>query len=246
MRKVVGYAGTVDPNPDAKHPENDGVFLVDLLSGETRLIVSIKQVFETLVARHPILAEKDMWFNHVGFNPSDTRFFFLARCWEGDELQTGMFTANLDGSDLREAVPFGTRVSHFTWRNDRQILFTSNYRGRGREHVQVTDGLADFRPLAEGKLAFDGHMSFSPDGKWLVTDQNVLDGLEKWLMLVRMADEEVTLLHQFPMLEPRYWTGDLRCDLHSRWNRRGDTICVDALNAADGTRQLHLVQLDLP
>jgi hypothetical protein len=241
MRKVVGYVGTVDPNPDEKHPDNDGVFLMDLQSGETRLVVSIKQVFDMLVERHPMLREKDMWFNHVGFNRDDTRFFFLGRCWEDGELQTGMFTASLDGTDLREVVPFGTRVSHFEWRDANQIIFTSDFRGRGREHVLVTDGDSDFRLVAEGDLNFDGHMTFSPDRNWLVTDQNVLDGLEKWLLLVRMRDESVSLLHRFPMLEPRFLVGDLRCDLHPRWNRSGDAICVDALNPHDGTRQLHVV-----
>jgi hypothetical protein len=131
MRKVVGYSGAVDPNPNSAHPDNDGVFLMDLETGESNLVVSIKQIFELLVDRHPVLKERHMWFNHVTFNPSDNRFFFLARCWEGDQLQTGMFTVNLDGSDLYELVPFGKSVSHFDWRNDTDVLVTYNVRGQG-------------------------------------------------------------------------------------------------------------------
>ena len=246
MRKVVGYTGTIDPNPTTKHPDNDGIFLIDMQSGETKLVISIKEVFEHLVDKHPFLKEKDMWFNHVGFNPSSTRFFFLARCWEGGELQTGLFTANIDGSGLSETVPFGTRVSHFTWYNDHQIVFTSNYRGQGREHVMVTDGADDFRLLAENNLNFDGHMTFSPNREWMVTDRNVSESLEKWLILMLYQDETLTVLHKFDMHETQFLQGELRCDLHSRWNRQGDMICVDALNASDGTRQLHLIHLDLP
>lgn len=243
-RKVVGYPGAVDPYPDDPHPVNDGVFLMDMQTGDTKLIVNINEVYELLVDRHPIVRDNDMWFNHVAFNPGVTRFYFLARCWEEGQLQTGMYTANLDGSDLREVIPFGTRVSHLDWRNDTEIAATFDVRGRGREHVMVTDGEPDMRFLAEGELDFDGHMTFSPDRAWMVTDKNVSEALQKWLLLVRMEDEAVQVLHRFDMQEQRYLSGDLRCDLHPRWNHSGDQVCIDAI-AADGTRQLHIVDLNL-
>jgi hypothetical protein len=155
-----------------------------------------------------------------------------------------MITANLDGSDLRYVIPFGTRASHADWRNETEIAATFDARGRGREHVMVTDGDAEDRFLAEGILNYDGHMSFSPDRNWMVTDKNVAENLEKWLVLVRMRDEQVQVLHQFPMQELRWLGGDLRCDLHPRWNRSGNQVCVDAI-AADGTRQLHIADLNL-
>ncbi|HLV33880.1 MAG TPA: hypothetical protein VKY59_02150 [Spirillospora sp.] len=244
MRKVVGYAGAVDPNPNHPHPANDGVFLMDMRTGDVRLVVSIQQVYDILAPHHPVVRDNHMWFNHVAFNPSATRFYFLARCWKDGQMQTGAFTANRDGSDLRQVTPFGTRASHLDWRSDTEFAATFDVRGRGREHVLVNDNDGTFRFVAEGRLNFDGHMTFSPDRSWMVTDQNVAESLEKWLLLVRLADEEMTVLHQFPMHELRWLSGDLRCDLHPRWNRTGDTICVDAL-AADGTRQLHTIHLDL-
>ena len=50
------------------------------------------------------------------------------------------------------------------------------------------------------------------------------------------------------MGEERFYAGDLRCDLHLRWNRQGmggegDAVCFDALDARDGTRQLHVGRL---
>jgi hypothetical protein len=244
MRKVVGYSGAVDPNPDSAHPDNDGIFLMDLETGEAKLIVSIKQIFEMLVGRHPVLRERHMWFNHVAFNPSDTRFFFLARCWEEGQLQTGMYTANLDGSDIYEVVPFGKSVSHFDWRNDTDVLVTYNVRGRGKEYALHTDRTPNYRIIGEGQLHSDGHPTFAPDPQWLVTDKNVTNPPEKWLLVYHVEDDDLQLLHRFPMFEQHFVHGDLRCDLHPRWNRTGDAVCVDAL-AADGTRQLHVVDLKL-
>lgn len=47
------------------------------------------------------------------------------------------------------------------------------------------------------------------------------------------------------MKEKKYVNSDVRCDLHPRWNRRGNKICIDALNPADWTRQLHVVHLEV-
>jgi hypothetical protein len=133
IRPVVGYIGAVDPNPDVAHPANDGVFVMDLATGEDKLVVSIGEVYRRLAKAHPELKDRHMWFNHTVINKNDTRFFFLARCWTPKphvELASAMFTVGLDGSDLREVVPFGKGVSHFEWRNDKEIIATFRTTGR--------------------------------------------------------------------------------------------------------------------
>src|SRR5688572_25860705 len=98
LRTVVGYPGTVDPNPNDPAPANDGVFLMDLESGKVELVVPIAEVHRRLVEKHPEIREKHMWFNHTVFNKDASRFFFLARNWkEVDgrrQLESAMFTAN--------------------------------------------------------------------------------------------------------------------------------------------------------
>ncbi len=245
LRKVVGYAGTVDPNPNDPHPDNDGVFLMDLETGETRLIVSIKQVYEMLVPKHPELKEKHMWFNHVVFNPSDTRFFFLARIRQDNgRLETGMFAADTDGGNLTEVVPYGSSVSHFDWRSDTEIVATFIHNTPGRAHFLLTDGDNHFEHLGGGMLDFDGHCSFGPDKNWMVTDRNLDETLEKSIILYNLATREYIEMGRINMRDRRFFRGDLRCDLHPRWNRSGNQICFDGI-ANDGTRQLHLVNLNL-
>ncbi len=43
-RRGYGYPGIEDPHANEKHPDGDGVFVMDLASGETWLAVSMKQV----------------------------------------------------------------------------------------------------------------------------------------------------------------------------------------------------------
>ncbi len=94
-----------------------------------------------------------------------------------------MFTAGLDGTDLREVIPFGLGVSHFEWRNDAEILATFRLDGNTVRHVLFTDGRRDYRAIGEGFLEGDGHPSFAPDQNRIVTDRNVAGKLEKRLMV---------------------------------------------------------------
>jgi hypothetical protein len=247
LRPVVGYVGAVDPNPNADHPENDGVFLMDLETGKSKLVVSIRQIYERLVPKHPELKTRAMWFNHTVFNKNDTRFFFLARCWEplpsgGKRLESAMFTSDLDGRDIREVVAFGKGVSHFEWRNDREIMATFRVDGKVR-HVLFTDGQSDYRVIGADFFEGDGHCSFARDSNWLVTDRNVPITLEKRLFVYELGAQKGRELARFPMFEERFLGGDLRCDLHPRWRADMRQICVDALDTRDRTRQVHIVDV---
>lgn len=247
LRRVVGYAGVDDPNPSDPHPDNDGVYLLDLESGRTDLIVSIGEVFRRSVEAYPALRERHMWFNHTVLNDSATRFLFLARSWApGNRLDSAMFTAGLDGSDLRMVIPYGSSVSHFDWRNDREIVAT--YRPAGESahrHVLFTDGEQDHRVLGEGRLDFDGHCTFRPAGDWMATDRKDADTLAQSLWIYHPGTQELVALAMLPMKEKIFISGDTRCDFHPRWNRTGDRLCFDAVDPGSWTRQMHLVELDL-
>ncbi len=244
LRPVVGYTGAKDPNPTEAHPDTDSVFLIDLATGKTKLVVSIGETYRRLVKAHSELEGAHMFFNHTFFNRDDTRFFFLARAILNRRLESAMFTANLDGTDLREVIPFGKGVSHFEWRNRREILATFRFDGADYKHVLFTDGKQDYRSVGDGFLVDDGHCSFAPDGEWIVTDRNHYETLEKSLMIYNVRTKEGVVIGRFPMKEMRYVRGDVRCDLHPRWSRTGDAICFDALDARNGTRQLHIANLD--
>jgi hypothetical protein len=246
MRNVVSYANVVDPYADEPHPNEDGVFVMDLQTGEYQLAVSINQVFEMLKDAHPELEHQHIWFNHTVFNKDDSRFFLLARTREasGGALETGMFTAGIDGSDLREVIPYGSSVSHFDWRNSEEIIATFKLDSGGRRHFHFVDGVNDYKRLGDGCLDFDGHCTFSPDQEWIATDRKVTASLEQSIILYNFETDECKTLATFSMKEKKFISGDLRCDFHPRWNRDGTAICFDAIDARDGSRQLHIAYLD--
>ena len=42
---------------------------------------------------------------------------------------------------------------------------------------------------------------------------------------------------------PPELTGDLRCDLHPRWNRAGDQVCIDSAHEPGGLRQVYIIDV---
>ncbi len=245
LRKTVGYADAEDPFADQAHPEEDGVFTIDLATGESKLIVSIKEVFERSVGRYPVLSRRHMWFNHTVFNPSAKRFLFLARTRDDDgNLDSAMFTANVDGSELEQVIPFNSAVSHFGWRRDQQIIATFRFPGEEeRKHVFFADRIKNYQVIGEDFLIGDGHCTFSPDGKWLATDRKHYDSLSQSLWLWDHKNKEGMILCHYPMYQTKYLRGHTRCDFHPRWNRSSNKVCFDAIDSATRTRQLHLVEL---
>lgn len=244
LRKVVGYANTVDPYANEAHPTRDGVFLVDLKTNETKLIVSIAEVFEKSVTDYPVLAKRHMWFNHTVINPSATRFLFLARGRsERGGLDSAMFTANMDGSDLQMVVPFGTGVSHFGWRNDKEIIATFHKDGeKDMKHYLFPDKTMDYKTVSDGFIIGNGHCTFTANGRWMATDRKRRESSSQSVWLYDMELDKGMILCSKPVYDKKYFSGDTRCDFHPRWNPSGNKISFDAVDPETQTRQMHIVE----
>lgn len=243
-RRVVGYAGADDPTEGVLAPEDDGLFLMDLETGTSRLIVPMSVIISDF--DHPDeMAEQPIWFNHVGFSPDDTRIFFLARYCEGGHggpLNSAMFTVAQDGSDLRKVVEYDQRMSHFEWKNNTEIVVTIEWEDLGRAFVIFSDGENDHR-LLDPKLVEDGHMTYSPDRRWLLSDIGPRDN-PKSESTLRLWDSETAELHILGTYHnPEPFRGDIRCDLHPRWNHDGTQISFDSIH--EGTRQVYVMDLNL-
>lgn len=243
LRKVVGYADAVDPFADQAHPKEDGVFSIDLEQNEVKLIVSIDEVYEAAIGTYPALKGRDIWFNHTDINPSGTRFLFLARSRnEKGKIDSAMFTVNMDGSDLKMVVPFGTEVSHFGWRNDIEIVATLKDENGSYQHYLFTDGQQDLSIIGEGFIIDNGHCTFSANGRYLATDRTEDESKSSSLWLYDMELDKGLLLANLPVSEYKYLHSNTRCDFHPRWNPSGNKICFDAIDPATHTRQMHMVE----
>lgn len=236
-RSDYGYGGDgQDPKKDDPFPADDGLFLVDLETGKTKLLVSIEQV-KSLV---PAIENTGMeYFNHTLFSRDGSKIFWLARAHK--HWNTTAFTVNKDGTNLLRCFPDEWEGSHFDWLDDNNLMVTAKYDGKAYGHILFTVGNNNYERLGNGLLDYDGHGTFSPDGKWMITETYPANGSqEQKLYLMDMETQAILPLGRF--VEPPEFTGGWRCDLHSRWSPRGDMTGFNS--TFTGSRQVYVFKFD--
>lgn len=246
-RPDYGYGGSgQDPGIGNVWPHDDGLFLVNLKTGEGKLIVAIDSVKD----RMPKIKSPNgmAYFCHTVFSRDGKRVFWLARNVEkfattqkGTTWETTAFTCNRDGSDVQRCFPDGWAGSHFNWRDDQTMVITAQYLNKQTWcHVLFTVGSKEYRRIGGGLLDWDGHCVFSPDQKWMTTDGYWDVFNERQLAIVRMSDEAVKSLGTYFVPES-YRDNYSRCDLHNRWRRDNRQLGFNSVH--EGTRQVYVMDV---
>ncbi len=250
-RPGYGYAGAgQDPLVGSAWPDNDGLWLVDLETGDAKLIVPISAVR----GKAPEVGPNGLfYFCHTVFSRDGERVFWLARGidWydpvkeKAGPWSTTAFTCKTDGSDIRAC--FGGREwggSHFSWLDGKTMAVTVYPKEYPHTcwHVTFTVGEEDRMPhrLAPGILDWDGHCTWSPDGKWMSTEGYYdKTRLRNWV-LMRREDEATIPVGSFAV--PEAYSSDWRCDLHARWRPDGRQLGFNSVH--EGTRQIYVIDLE--
>lgn len=239
-RPGYGYKGVEDPTLDDKTPKDSGIHRVNLDTGEVDVIISLATIAAIPWEANP---KGSHWFNHLLFNTDGTRFIFLHRAKNNADESGGwvtrMFTADANGENLH-CVADHNMVSHFIWKNPKQILAWSREPETGNKFHLYTDQTEEVEVIGEEVLKRDGHCTYSPNGEWILTDTYPDKNRMQSLMLYRPADKTLVPLGKFFL--PREATGEIRCDTHPRWSRDGKTVCIDSMHTGD-TRQLYLIDV---
>lgn len=235
-RTDYGYpGGGQDAQPKVQYPDNDGIFLLNLKTGAIKLIVSLAQ----LKSQVPEIKSSTgiEYIGHTLFSKAGTKIFFLARAIPA--WNTTAFTINKDGTNLERCFPDDWGGSHFDWLTDQQLLVTAMYDGKQNSHILFTVGKNDYRKLGGGKLDYDGHGTFSPDGKWLVTDTYPAKNREQSIYLLNMKTDSVLTLGRY--IEPPEFKDGWRADIHCRWSPEGDMIGFNSTHS--GSRQVYVMKV---
>lgn len=248
-RPDYGYAGQgQDPLRDDIWPDSDGLWVVDLRTGEGRLILTVRDAAAQMTQ---IEDPKGLaYFCHTVLSKNAKKIFFLARTVENLDEQvekfghvkawrTSAFTIDIDGNNLRRCFPDGWEGSHFNWLDDETLAVTARWNaGKCWAHTIFKVGEEDkVRHLAPGLLDWDGHLVFSPNGKFLCSDGYWNSNKERNFVLIRVEDEAVRSLGTYFVPE-EYQEQYSRCDLHARWRPDGSQIAFNSVH--EGSRQVYL------
>jgi hypothetical protein len=240
-RPVVGYAGVRDPFADDPHPAGDGIFWMSLVDGAARLIVSLDRIAR--LKPLPSMAGVKHRCEHAVISPNDQRFLFLHR-WPrqaaaGRTFYDRLLTSNVDGSDLH-ILADDEYVSHFDWRDPQHILVWARQHGRGDHFYLFTDRSGKAEVVGQDVLTRDGHCSYSPDRRWILSDAYPDADALQTVLLYEVATNRRIDIGRF-YAPPPVRSGDIRCDLHPRWSRDGRQVCIDS--AHEGARQMYVLDV---
>lgn len=271
VRPDYGYAGVEDRFADQRCPDGDGIWRLDLESGNSKLLLSLPQI--AAMGVHGDAPGAKHWVNHPLFNRDGSRFCFLHRYrTRSGTIFTRLLSCRPEASDLRVLIE--GMASHFCWRNgddlvgwvgERRGLQSSAgalhwlpigavlrrvYRALGSprtlKHRLLNDRFVEFRHTDRSNSTI-GAGVLKTDGHCSFSPNG------DWLLTDTYPDsaQESSLLLYHSSTNtvteiarfktPSEMQGPSRCDLHPRWNKDGTRICVDS--ADDGSRQLYELSL---
>jgi len=173
--------------------------------------------------------------NHLMISPSGQRFMVLHRWFKNGRKHTRLVTANCDGTGLYNLSDDGF-ASHCCWKDDSHILSFLRKNASGEHYYLMKDQSREYQ-LLWSELRTDGHCTYSPDGSRVVTDTYPN---HKRLASVYICSDETNVAQRVArVFSPLRYRDDCRCDLHPRWNRRGDAVCIDSVH--EGRRGLYVI-----
>jgi hypothetical protein len=259
MRPGYGYAAPWrDEWPKA--PDDAGIWRTDLVTGESRLILTYAQM-ATIARPLGSVADNWHWFNHLLIAPDGKRFIFLNRSRkallrpgeendpayralpEKQQFTTRAMTANVDGSELYVLNDTG-RFSHFIWKGSDVITAWCEVEGSPIEgFYELPDKSRTFRLIDHDAMPVNGHNTYVPhtNNEWILNDSypDPVDQ-KQVLYLYHVPTKRKVVLGRFE--EPQTFYGEWRCDLHPRCDPAGERVFFDSTHSG-GARQVYSVDI---
>lgn len=235
LRRVTGYPGAWDWTEGVGAPGDDGVFLVDVASGDRELLVSFRELAERLRRARPDVDSLSLFINHTLWDRTGGRLFFFARANFGRPGRlNASFVVTLDGKHLRQME---THIGgHPEWDAGTRMIGAI----AGRQAIFDTDSQRLVDLVGDQTLFPDpeGDIALSPNLEWLANGYKD-EGMLRYVLHHRTTGRTY---RAGPFDLFGRVSGDVRCDPAPRWNRDGDQLLIPGMTE-DGTRQMFLLRL---
>lgn len=118
---------------DEPFHEDDGIFRIDLTSGESHRIISLPEIVS--LKKLPEFSYCDSWLEHLRYSPSGNRFMFFHR-WSSDGQDVSrVFLANSHNGEDLVMLPDNRFFSHYDWKSDQLLtIWTRNDQNKGAKN----------------------------------------------------------------------------------------------------------------
>jgi hypothetical protein len=268
FRPGYGYPSKLPLTVDVPSPVDDGIWKMDLTTGESELLISYDRIAR-LEAPGADVSENYHWFNHLLVNPTGDRFIFLNRSrpvkdgqemhlfaqenpdWRGRSVKGGSrsyltraFTAGTDGTDIYPLNTSGM-FSHFIWMgSDTITAWAMDNEGTQDAFYHFPDRTREAILIDTLQMPENGHNTFIPgtDYEWVLND-TYPRGKERMQQLYLYHLPTNTRVDLGEFHEPPMFRGEYRCDLHPRSDQQGRRVFFDSTHKS-GKRQMYMVNIE--
>lgn len=239
LRPGYGYYNVPETTKDIPLPDTAAIWKVSLETGEVTELLKYTD-FAKFQPRYEMKEKGTVHkVNHLMLSPNNKRFMVLYRWFNGERKYTRLITCNIDGTDMY-VLSDDDMVSHCFWKDDTHIIAFENKKTSGTGYYLMKDKTQEYIHCWP-EMTGDGHPSFSPDRKLVVTDTYPN---RSRISSIKIMDGDVTkneINEVVKVFSPFKYDNDTRCDLHPRWNHAGNKISFDSV--FEGCRGLYEVKL---
>ncbi|MDD5088131.1 MAG: hypothetical protein PHI18_04970 [bacterium] len=225
-RHPYGYsAPAVNFEPD-QPLDRDGIWRINLRTGQSELIVTLAELHA--ISPRPEMKTVKTKVHHVMYSPSGASCVFVHRWFRAGRKYHRLFGMASDGKGLR-LIMETELISHYSWHDDEWLLVfgTRNSQQAGYFEVNVLSGETRAVGGEEFSALGDGHPTYSPDRRWILTDTYPNKKFQQTLVLCDAARRRVIRVGRY--VHPGRYFRSSRCDLHPRWSPGGAWISFDSV-----------------
>ena len=273
MRRTQNGYGVVIPDERVQRNiglrNDDGFSLTNTETGESKLLISIKEAYERTASREELkeLDDWEVYGFHCKWNAQGTRIMFSVRRFPKNEtdrfdlmsvrklkkrdvIRYDVFTFQEETRELYNAIPateWEKRGHHTTWHPDGERLTMNLCIDRSDLYFcEVHYDGTNLKKIIE-EIPGSGHPTVHPNGKQIVADAYVAEPVSfgDGTIPIRLIDlegkQEKTLLRIRTETEAQREHSTLRVDPHPAWDPTYTWIAFNGY--ADGTRRVYIADL---
>jgi len=223
LRPGYGYNNLPDLTSNLNAPVNDGLFIVNLQTGEKELIISFSDLASVVDKK----SKYQHYVNHAVFSPDGNQLVFF-HIWQQDnenkrKMRFCSYNLRTKAIDLIESE---RTISHLCWKSNHEVLATTiktYFDWEYRLYDIITGTSIRVMKSALG----DGHPMTHPNKNNTFITDTYPDNTGYAHLIEANYSRNMQMLKSFYI--PDLFNGQARCDLHPRWNNDGAAICCDII-----------------
>lgn len=212
LRKGYGYDKLPDETILDNAPENDGLFLVDIVNNTSRLVVSLYDLASDVDPNH----ENQHYLNHICFSPNGAKIMFFhiwtSSSWPGWKTRLCVYRIESDELIFLEETD---NVSHYNWINNEELLITGSSLGTKESFYRIYNECTKTYSIVDSEqLHLDGHPTVIKGKKGFISDTYPSKSMIQELFYYDLEQQKRSNL-VYLYSDPRL-TSEFRCDLHPK------------------------------